>query len=291
MTKILKFSESIESCTEIFQIFGLQLFTVRANAESGSDCRSKLSKKHKASLTFILFLIVLKFCAIAYGMNLELQNQQNKNVATAFMIHFVSYVGMNLSVVAAVINSYSKRNHLREIFNDIEKITKIIVIDLNLNFSFDKFSKNFKLTLLKLISLFACASLLVLGFNFYHNKSNDFLWAVLAVFLQFFLVINYLYLIFFILLVRESLMVMKNTLEKLKKSHELAKLTFEIINSRKDARKKASEMFDTIFKMKKVYSILSEIVELVNYYFGAPIMMQFVNLIISSLSASYKVKK
>lgn len=290
MTKVLKFSESIESCTEIFQIFGLQLFTVHANGESGFDRRSKLSKKHKASLTFILFLILLQFCAIVFGMNLELQNQQNKNIATAFIIHFVSYFGMNVTIIAAVINSYSKRIHLRDIFKNTEKIAKIIVIDLNTNFSFDKFSKNFKSTLLKVTSVFACASLLALGFIFYHNQSNVFLWAVLSVIMQLFFVIIYLYFIFFVLLVRETLMVMNTILEKLKKSQELAKLSFEIINNRKDTRRKASDMFHTIFQLKKVYSILSEIVELVNYSFGVPIMMQLVNMIIANISAGYKVK-
>ena len=284
MTKVQKFSESLESCTEVFQIFGLQLFTVYPNVESRFDLRSKLAKKHKTSMALMLFIIFLLFLGIAFGINLELQNQQNENVATALIVHFLSYVVIGSTLFTAVLNSYFKRVHLIEVFKNIEKVVNIFVIDFQIKFNFDQFSKNFKSTLLKAISVIVCASLLVLSFIFYHNQSHVFLWAVLSVFSDTFIVFNFSYFVFFVLVVREILISMNMILEKLKHSHEVAKISFEM-----NARRKSSELFATILKLKRVYSILSEVVELVNNYFGVPIMMQLINLIIANISAGYKV--
>lgn len=270
---------------------GLQLFSLDSKSfEAGYQQRSKVSKKHKMSLFFFVLLLLLQVSGIVFAIKMEKEKQPDENVTTALVVQIMAYIGMVTSMFTTVINGFVKTEKLKEIFCNIEKVLKVFAAELNINVNFASFSQSFKLTLIKTTLTFVISSLLVLGFIYYYNQSNVFVWALLCIFPYFYTQIIFCYFTFFVLLVQESLKSVKIVLQKLQRTHEITKTSVKVISFRTKPLNKNNEMLHAVNKLKKIYSILCDTTELVNDVFGLPIFTQLVIIIMGNISAGNKVK-
>ena len=128
-----------------------------------------------------------------------------------------------------------------------------------------------------------------------YDHSLIFIWALLAVYPYFFMQLINCHFMFFVLLVNENLDCMQKVLEKLHEMHQTLKinllhLDFHVkSNIKPQQTQNCVEMFDMIFKLKRVFGILSDTTLLINEINGPPYMAQLIVLILGDISAGYKV--
>jgi hypothetical protein len=286
MEKVGKFSESLAKSTRIFQLLGFQLFSIEDGLKSGS----KISRKHQASLLFILFMLCLDICGIAFAIHFDLQNQQSDNVTKSLAFQFVSFIGITLATVVAFVNAFYRREKLKEIFRSFEKVSKIFVREIGTSLNYSKFERNFNSTLISIASTYIVLSISVLCFVLYFNHSNVILWTVLSVTAYFFTALNFSFFIFFIVLLRENLIFMRNELENLLNIHKMSKSSVVVVSNRRNCGIGTTDLFEKALKLKKIYSTLCDTTGAINDFFGLPILVKFVILIVTNISSGYKVK-
>lgn len=290
MEKITKFSESLTKSTKIFQLVGLQLFAADSKSESGFKLERKISRRHKSSFIFgLIFFTLTVFGGNAIAVLMNFDEKHNANVLKSLAAALVAYIGMATAIFCAFLNSLLKVEKSKEIFRHFETIAKVFVHDLKMNLSYDRFSRNFGLFFMQAVTIYTMLSVLLLIFVYFHNQSAAFLWPILSFIEYFYTLIYFSYFIFFISLLRENLIFIKNELKSLKKSHELLSDYPRVISVRRNYEGSAQEQIERINKLKKIYSILCDATDLVNNFFGVPVLMILVILVEADISAGFKV--
>lgn len=152
-----------------------------------------------------------------------------------------------------------------------------------------KFSKNFKRILTNISLFFITASIITLGFIYYHNQSNIFLWAVLIIFPYFFIAVIFTFLSLFVIIVKENLQWILMILQKRRQKYENSTLVSRVINSQLISFDGEEEIIREINKLKKIYSMLSEVTSLSNEICGPSIFGALIIIITGNISTGYKV--
>lgn len=282
--------KSLSGVTTLFQVLGIQFFSVHSDTvEEGIHHRGKVSNKHKLSLIFITACLSLDYVAIYYAITLEKAQEQNQNVNTGLFVQYFTYILTNFAVKIAVINAYLTTEKSRLVFCELEKVSKIFQNEFKEIIDFGEFSKQFKLTMIK-ISLFYvvgyCAALI---FVYNHNQSNILLWAVIAVFPYFFLTVFLSYLIFFVKITNLNLSCMGKVIEKLHNGHALLKLRDGIHIEVKPQRKSSDELYDSFLILKRIYGCLFETTCMINEVLGVPLIFLIVDMIMVNILGGYKL--
>lgn len=287
MFKSFSIYESLTGATAVFQVLGCQFFSL--DSDSFTDGFKKVSKKHKISLAFSVFLLSLQLIGIFYAISLEKKIQQNDNVTTGLTVQFASYFIMVAVITTSILHLLASTGKAKKIFCNFEIIFIIFVNELHADIDYTKFSNSYKTKFIKITSCFVVASTTVLSFIFYYNQSNIFLWTLLAIYPYFFIQVGFCYLNFFVLLVRENLLTMKDVLEKLHSLHDLSKKSLEFINVRMRPRGRSDELFEALVMLKRIYVMLCETTVLINDVCGIPMLIQVMFVITCNISAGYKV--
>lgn len=281
---------SLEGSTTVFQIMGLQFFSLNAEIFQNRQ-KDEISKKHKLLIALTVVMLTMQLYGIYYAINLEKMKQQSENVLTGLNVQFSVYILMIVVICVAIAHSFASTRKTKKIFSNLDQILKIFVNDIGENIDYRGLSRRFKWTLIKITLCFITSTVIVLGFIYNYNQSSIFLWALLAIYPYFFIALVHCHFMFYILLIKENLQCMYKVLEKLYKHQQTSMLImdFRAALSAKLPRKTSDELFDKMIKLKKIYWILFETTSLINELNGPPFMNQLIVLILGNISAGYKV--
>lgn len=291
MIKTSSFGNSLSRSTTLFQLVGLQYFSLDSDSfHDGFHQRTKISKKHKFSFVVNASLLSFQFFGIWYAIQLEKKVQQTESVNTGLTIQFIVYVLMTLVAEIVIINAFRATEGVKNIFCNFEKISKIFENELNTKLDYVCFARSFEKKLLAMALTFLGLTVLILAFIFYHNQSNIFIWALMSIYPYFIAEVLFCYFLFFILLVNENLNYVKRVLAKLHTAtHDSPIMSFRVISIQATKIKKCEELFNTIVKLKRIYISLCETTEIINKLFGLPIMIELIIFVLGNISAGYKV--
>lgn len=288
MTNKVSMENSLSGATAIFELMGLQFFSVsHESLQEGFHSSQQVSKKHKFLFLIIILTSSLQGAGIVYAISLDSHHQQNDNVRTSLTVQFISYTLMVAIILISVLLALHKRKNTKKIFCNFKKIFKIFINELDEKIDYANIARRSKLTFIKTTIFFVFQIVVVLVFVHQHNQSNFFLWAVLVIYPYFFLQVVSNYFIFFIMVVTENLRTILKVLEKIHKMRKVMKMKVGVINLH--AKPLDDDLLNSLLTLKRIYRIIADTTGLINEVAGFPYMMQLCIMIVGNISAGYKV--
>lgn len=288
MTNTISMENSLSGATTIFELMGLQFFSVSFEPlEERFHSSQQVSKKHKFLFLITVLALSLQGAGIVYAISLEDYTQQDDNVRTALTVQFITYILMVVVSLISVLHALRVTKKTKQAFCNLKKIFKIFTNELDERIDYTKFARRSKLTFLKATVCFVTQIVVVLVFIHQHDQSKIFLWAVLAIYPYFFLQVVNNYYIFFIMAVTENLRTIFKVLEKVHKMRKGMKMNVGVINFH--AKPVDDDLFNSLLKLKRIYGIIADTTGLINEVAGLPFMMQLFIMVVGNVSAGYKV--
>lgn len=284
---------SLSTCTVLFQIFGLQYFSLSSKNFLLPTSKSLL---HKFAFIFIILLVTIEVFGIGFVIDFERQQfekekNNNTKVNNGFMIQYFSYFFMDFVVLAAAMHSWFTTVKAMKIYNNMDKIYKIFEGELGHTIKYDDFANKFKYIIISMIIIFTLVTISTLGFVFYHNQSSAFYWALLVIFPYLFVILSFMKFIFYMQIIDLNLEGIVDILRRaynLKQINRIEAITFN--ESEQSTTQPENEtIFDSVLILKKIYGILYETSIFVNEICGISSILQLITLIIGNTSAGYKV--
>lgn len=276
---------SLSKIIIIYQVTGVQHFSLYPEPLDDTECR--ITRKHKLYLLTNLISVIVEVCAVIYAIFLERRQQHHSNVLTGLIVQFSTYGLMVLIIITTILNSLFLRRKAKQIFKNCKNISEIYSL-LNQSVNFASFQNEFKITFGKLVMAFIASTLGCLIFIYQYNKTNIFLWALVAIYPYFFIMITVSYWILIIRLVREQLRFIKESLSLLHKKHKLYRVNIESFSHDLKARRN-HDTYNLIVKLKRVYGIIYDTTSLINKLIRIPICMLLSAIVVGNISGGYKV--
>lgn len=275
---------SLSKVTIIYQATGIQFFSVNVQSLA-SD--SGLSRKHKLFMAFNFVILMCEFYAVIFTIQTQNVKHQHSGIATGQIVQFTAYSLISFVIAICMLNSFFHRGKAKEIFNNCYKISEILS-HLNHGVDYSSFENEFKMTVVKLFSSFSIMMTAFLIFIYKSNNMTFFLSATAVIYPYFFMIINFSYWTLLVRLIRENLRFVKKCLEHLRRKRKLFRINAEAYNH--DLRmRRIEETYNFIAKLKRVYSIIYNSTSLVNELIGIPICVFMALIILSNISAGYRV--
>lgn len=290
MTNSGSFGVNLSKSTIIFEIFGLQFFSP-AYESFGDGCKKHkhISRKHKFILAMNFVALSFHVCGVILAIELEKQTQKNGNVKTGLTVQIFSYSYTACVIFISIVNAFFSTRICYKIFNNFKKISSIFHQDLNRPLDYSKISAGFNLLFTKITLVFIASTVATMIFVFCFNQSNIFFWACLCIYPYFSCQIIFCQFIFYTRLVKENLLGLKAILESLLEQQNMSKIPIHIIGHKIPSSNASRETIDTIIDLKKIYGMLYETTALIHASIGVGTTATVVMIVLSNISAGYKV--
>lgn len=258
MEKIDDFEELLTKSTRLFQVFGLQFFTLN-NLRSSKDAAPRFSLLFKISLLVnILYHIATIVLIITFDL-LDNNIKQGK----AFQI------GSAVILIIFVVHSLLTTEKLKSIFILSYKAGQIFEKSLKVDNEIHEFCNKFQKVIMKfkviIVVLWVTATVQI-----YLNKQPLFL---LAAFIQQFagfqITVSVIRFVFFVRLVDHNLVLMKLSVQRMTFDSRVQR---ELINRSPFKRIVKFTKHNHLSSLKQIYSVILEMADLINDVSG-PILM------------------
>lgn len=278
--------ESLSKITLIFQVMGLQYFTI--SPEPLEDINS-LNGKFKWIFVVNIMMTMCEFCGILFAIYLSILETKKVNAKTSAeqIVQFSTYNLTIVVLVVTILNSLLLRKKARQIIKNCQIISKALHT-LNQFVDYETFAKEFKNSFAKLFLCFVVSTLAPTIFTFLSHNKNVFLWAMLAIYPYFFIVIVFSYWTFLVRLVREQLRSVKKSLVQLQRNGKIFEIAPETRNHDSKVERNHAT-FDYFVKLKRIYGAIYETSSLVNELIAVPICLILFLVIFANTSSGYKV--
>lgn len=269
---------SLSGITLIFQLVGIQYFSISPETMETSNGTSCLSKKFKIIFAANVALTIIEF-AMLFVIHLDTLSNTHGTVATGENVRFISFCFMIAVIAITILNSFFLRDKARMIFKNLKIISKALV-SVNQYVDYETFAREFKRAFAKLCLFFIGLNSTILIFLYHCCNIKAFSLTLLVLYPYFFILILLSYWIFLIRLIRESLCCVKNCLVQL---HKNVKLIHHSIAT------KNHEIYNFIGKLKRIYGTICETTSLINELIAVPICLLLVLIVVGNVSSCYQV--
>ncbi|XP_070502939.1 uncharacterized protein [Chironomus tepperi] len=287
-------AESLSACTLLFQLFGLQYFSLSSKNQLLPT--SKLLM-HKIIFGCVLLYVLIEIIGIAVVIKVEqkeLTNDSKNSTKTqmSLLVHYGSYSFMTFVILTSALHAWFNSVKAMKIFNQLEKIQKIFEDKTGCVPKYDVFIKKFKTVTVLFLVLFGSMTVATLGFIYYHNKSTIFYWALLVVLPYFVMGVTYLRFCFYIEIININLQTVFDVLKRAFDLKQIMKVE-EVQEFHADlmfiTKPENETIFDTVVVLKRIYGLLYETSTWVNEVSGVSSILQILVFIIGNSSAGYKI--
>jgi hypothetical protein len=278
--KSLDANVQLNKSTKVFQALGLQFFSI--DSSLGDEKLSKdFSTRQKTTFGIVIFLVLLELCGTFLLMWIEKEKKPDKNLWKALVVQVLGYMGTSVAILTAVLNGFLNVDKAKEIFRKFQGIFKTFEGAMGVKVNLESFAEKFKGICMRLHLTFIGSSILHTIFTIYHNNPHVVSWACLSVFNQYFNRLILLQFIFMTLLVKEILIKVLESMQKLQSCED----------SKSSQEEKNQKFLKTANNLKKIYAELCETTEMINDFFGVSITIPIILSIVSIISGGYKVRQ
>ena len=193
-------SESLSTCTLLFQFVGLQYFSLSSKNQLLPTSKLLL---HKIIFGCVLLYVLIEIIGIAVVIKidqkgLEGDSKNSTKTQMGMLVHYGSYSFMTFVILMSALHAWYNSVKAMKIFNQLEKIHKTFEDETGCVPRYEAFIKKFKTVTALFLILFGLMTAITLGFIYYHNKSTIFYWALLVVLPYFVMGVTYLRFCFYI---------------------------------------------------------------------------------------------
>jgi len=287
-------TESLSTCTLLFQFTGLQFFSLSSKNQLLPTSKLLL---HKIIFGCVLLYVLLEIIGIAVVIKVEqkeLEEQSKNSTKTqmGMLVHYGSYTFMTFVILVSTLHAWFNSVKAMKVFNQFERIQKTFEDETGCVPKYEAFIKKFKTVIALYMVLFGTMTVITLGFIYYHNKSTIFYWALLVVLPYFVMGVSYLRFCFYIEIVNINLQTVYEVqkrafdLKQIMKVEEIQEFNTDLMIITKSENE---TVFDTVVVLKRIYGLLYEVSTWVNEVSGVASILQILVFIIANSSAGYKV--
>ena len=258
--------ENLATCSKVFHIFGLLYFSIKKlSTENINTYPSVLY-----TVQFILILTVFSFQALLFFNNLSKMYAISISAKSSLslVVQSLSFLGIFFVYAVAAIQSYFSTPKLKKIFKNLIVISKIFSDDFGYILSYRAVKIWFFKRTVALSIVYFLSHLLVFAYELKFDGKDILERNVLAFLLTIFLTMIVQKFLFFVNLVDYNL---KHLIILMKKISRIQ-------NSR---RKKKLE------KLRKVYNLIQENVELINQCLGLTTLNHILNIAFVNVTFIY----
>lgn len=284
-----KFEKSFSNATRYFRIFGLQYFSFDSTAENKdfNHHGSNISRKFKLAFVVLVAAIAVQTSYLIWNLKSE---AETGNVDMERGLKFGRILMMFL-IEISLIHSLKVTPNMKLVFRNLEKVMKIFNNNLNVDVDYTEFLTRFNKLRNKMIIFFIICSLSLLITIFNFNSTSQVISASIFVILPYFYMkLFYLRFIFFTMLIKHNIEIMKKVVERLETLDRFG-ASFDAINFyvKPVKLRKSHEIYYTIITLKEIYGIIWKTTETVNELSGPSILIQFFINILVNISACFKI--
>lgn len=269
--------KSLNNCTIIFQLMGLQFFSL-----DGSK-----------SLKFNLGVIVVAFCLAAYAYSFVLliqsENLESENVVASYVMMSVTVCVILTAIIASIIISYAMREKSQNIFLSMAQVSKIYTKDLKHKLDYATLGRRFRnFSIASLIAFMFVAGALLATI---HDQSLEFLLAIaFSLFPHAFLGTCFVRFIFYVMLIKFHVDHIETVLKKFQKN----RVSIVVVRNalwesqiKLERLERAGESVDFWLAIKKIYGLLVKATDGVNKICGFTSLILFGLIVFANINGLY----
>lgn len=277
---------SDEINTRIFELFGLQYFSVKTVLNEGVPRRLPYLRG-----IYMLFLLLLYSGALSIYL-ISTQNELNLHVTAktilTYAIQHSMKIGMFLVILVSLLQSFLSTNKMAQIYDNVRKIVVIVAEDYKINCDFKKIKRKLTRDAILLVVFFAITqiSLLVLT----SQTMQESIYQMCYLIVIFLLLLIAFKFVFYVQIVNNHLKELNKLLEgifNIQPARTIEDFNVNLIPV------KVSKITDDIFKKflsaKKIYNILYENGSLLNESMGITMLIVLIILVISLTASGYQI--
>jgi hypothetical protein len=262
MSSTSNFFKVISNHTIIFQLAGLQFFTL--NAEDNQ----KFLRKHKFNLGAVLMIFSCFLVGISYAIVEEPLSHGDKvlskaNSTFAYTFTIFSVVGL---MVFSMLFAYAMTRKSMKILTNFDEVSRIFTNNLNSPIEYETFSRKYRrvsILVFVIASIVTAVYLIALASS--KTKAQWILYSIFFVIVNLFFEIVFFRFIFLTMLVNHNLKNLEAVIDKIQKNMNAIVVTtksFGIGHIRND------DHFEIAMTLKKIYGLIFVSSKLINEVCG-----------------------
>lgn len=286
--KIPQMEKELNNCLVIFELTGLQYFSLKTLTKENAD--EKISTLRKVGAFFLLVLLSgFMICFIYSGNSTTIKTVTAKNILM-FVIRNSMNVGLLLIVLTSLTQSYSTTRSTKKIFFNIKEMTEICCREFNICVDFKRIKK----------AAWKKISVILLFFGTVHGMSTffqakdftDALPMLLSAVPTLFLLVVAFKFVFYVDMINSQLTFLDGIIKNLicnQPSKFVDSISFRIIPVVPEKQLYSSDTMRKLRVTRKMFNLIYENGIMTNSSNGLSILVLLIDLVISFLASGYEV--
>jgi hypothetical protein len=291
--KTSNFRLELTKVSKIFRLFGLQYFTL--TDESKVNHRgSETSKKFKLNFCLVLAVAFVStaFKTVCYKLKRQHQMSEsllNENTESGALVEEINKLITVCLLFSSLTHAYCTTSTAKRIFKLCEDINDVFQNNLNLEVDYTRFSSHFKKVLFCSVGLLSTSTLMMAIVTYLDDELN-LLFLLLDFSSYFFMFINLLRLVFFVMLVNFNFQNVSRCLKQVENLNQSSSFigvglrlkSFALLNE-KDSTSKV------FVSLKRIHKNLWDMTELINQVSGPSISILTILSILGNTLGGYRI--
>lgn len=274
------FENEFSLILKIFEVFGLQNF--------GSDQINVREKPSKYRFIYMIIRMMIMVTLMIFYI-LRLQSKHNNDYSKNDLMIFIQRtmnIGMILSVILSIFQSYFATNELKKFYINSRKILCILNKDLNIDLNFNEIRRKIYIRL-----FFMCAI-----FTGFYSISGDFyeyfeLTFILSYIPILFFIMTIFHYVFFVDITYHFLLAITKHMQLMSIENRVIEIMTVDYNKIIPVKpvNNSDEKLRSLKLCRAIYNLIYESCSYINDSFGITILIMLMNIVIALTVSGYKI--